>query len=242
MKKLVKYEDIKEQIIEESKLQFLLNILKSQASSGLTPGQFTYLCLLYLENYAAIYEYLQVCHQKHKKFPFTKEEIDQLYLDNLIDHPWSSLYPDDAKITAKGAKLVEKLIGVSANSISYVKDKIELFGEELIKTYPDQFFGSNGQRFPTKGFSRTALPNGKYIEGKYALMQLYYETIQGSEEKHKEIISKIKKGLELNGPDNRGQKCPEIRTTLMKFVVNRMWETISLEDSDDMGSPLIKLV
>lgn len=241
MKKLVKYEDVKEEIIEESKLQFLSNIINAQAESGLTPGQFVYLCLLYLENYAGIYKYCQVGYEKNKRFPFTKDEIDSLYIKKLISEPWESMYPDDAIITTKGRNLIEKVIGISPNSITHVKEKMEKFGEELIATYPDQFYGTNGQRFPTKGYSRTSLPNGKYIEGQYQLMQLYYEQIKGSEEKHKEVIAKIKKGLELNGADNRGQKCPEIRTTLMKFVVNRMWETINL-DSEDLGSPLIKLV
>lgn len=236
MTKLVKIEDIKDDLIIEVKSTLLQTLLNNQAELGLTPAQIVYLLILYFEDYACLYKYCQTGFNKNQKFPFTKDEVDSLYYNKLITECWTTQYPDEAVITVQGRKLIEKLIGVKTSAITKVQKKIESFGEELVETYPSFFYGAQGQAYPTKGYNKTAMTNGKIIEGQYALFKLYYDTIEGSTELHNEILEKIKYGLKLNGFENKGQRCSAIRTTLMKFVINKNWTSIHISDSDSISN------
>jgi hypothetical protein len=222
MSKLNEKKDI---ITEESKLDFFLQLITNVVKSKLLPEEFIYLSILYFEKYELLYEYFSELFKLIGEYPINREQVQSLYEKGLISTIWKSTYPDDPILTNAGKKIVESIYEISPNSITIKQEEIEKFGNELIDAYPD-YFVSKGQFFPTKGFSSTPTFKGKLIVGKYQLMLHYYELINGDAELHKSIIDKINKSKLLNNVDNSGTVVPQIRTTLMKFVVNKMWEFI----------------
>lgn len=231
---ILSYEEAKELMLEENKLQYLSDMLELFSKSELTSSQYMYLSFLYLNRYDLLLQYHYEFFKKKREFPFNKKEINQLYDKELISEQWISGDPDGPVITAKGRKLMDELLKVNPRSITIITEKKERMGKELIDEYPDYFY-ANHQYYPTKGFRKTKTHSGKYIEGKYDLINYYYEIIEGNEELHKSILEKIRYAKRQNGLDNKGTNVPQIRQTIMNFVINKDWEYIKpIENSTNI--------
>jgi hypothetical protein len=224
---ILSYEEAKELMLEENKLQYLSDMLENYANSNLSSAQFMYLSFLYTRRYDLLLRYHYEYFDKVRQFPFNKDEINELYHRGLITEQWKSGDPDNPALTAEGSKLMDNLLKVNPRTITIISEKKESMGKELIEEYPDYFY-ANHQAYPTKGFRKTKTHNGKFIEGRYDLINYYYEIIEGNQELHESILEKIRYAKRQNGVDNRGNNVPQIRQTIMNFVINKDWEYIKV--------------
>lgn len=210
---------------EDVKNSFFGDLVKNITKSGFTAEEIFYLFLLYEGNVSYIYEYVD---KTAAKKGLSQATLDRLFEEDYITtNEWSKgSYPDEPVLTKKGEKLVEKIVSLKSKSAKL--EEIEEFGEELIRTYPSSFT-SGDRAYPTKGFSAERLSNGKTISGRGDAITYYYELIRGSRTIHNQVIALIEHAKSINGLNNSGT-CQAIKTTLMKFIVNKGWTEINTFD------------
>jgi hypothetical protein len=224
--KVVKLSELKPQLIQEGKNLAIIELIDNYSLNPIIKiSQLFYLIHLYYRAYPTLYQLFANLFKNKASYPWTKEEVDDLYYSGFIDSTWTnSVYPDIPVLTKKGNNYIINVLNVTENKKA---DNYLEFGEDLFSTYPNYF--SNG--YPTKNFTKIQIDQNKFLEGKYSTLEYYYKLINGDRDLHNEIIGKVKFALVMNGDDNKRDSCKAIHTTLIKFIVNKNWEKIKLNDS-----------
>jgi len=199
---------------------------------GLSPNQMHYLALLYTQDNAVLYEAIENL-ERHGKVLVTRVDVGQLYDAEFIDTTWksSSTYPDDPELTESGKKLVRTVYNLTKD-VKVTKNKdndIIKYGAELSDAYPTFW----DRIYQAQSFKVAYDKNIRKIEGRAELYSYYYEIIGGDLELHKEIIKKIEWAKKMNAPDNTIPKVPEIRQSIINFVILKAWESIKMSGSSD---------
>jgi len=184
-------------------------------------NQLFYMFLISNNLTAALYKF-----QNENPFPLNKEEVDGLHDLEYITEPWNGYFPDNAVLTKKGKKIFSKLVGENIEKKDRISNNQTDWFIQLFNIFPKYF---NTEKFDAKGLKPSKTLDGRTIEGPEGYSGYYYESIEGNEDLHAEILKKVSWAKEQNEPANTNKVVPELFSSLASFIIQKKWQTIEIK-------------